>query len=380
MTFPRAERLQFVVFIAIGVALLTVTALIPALGVFDVPEFAQQAETSEGRITRVLEDRTESTQAGQIRYRRLEVDVNGEVAEVEQRYVEGPGDIELSPGDDIVVGTAPGPSGDQYFIIDYVRRPALLLLGVAFIALVVLVGRWHGLTSLLGLAASLLVIVRFIIPGILSGANPVLITISGALVIVFVTLYLAHGVSAKTTVALIGTALSFGLTAVLAYVSIEIARLSGLADKQSTALLMVSGVEIDFRGLLLSGMIIGALGVLDDVTTTQASSVFELRDANPLMRARELYRRGMNIGRDHIAATVNTLVLAYAGASLPVLIILAVATDPLNLVLNREFLATEIVRTLVGSMGLIAAVPITTALAALAADRLAPPQAVAGEA
>jgi uncharacterized membrane protein len=353
VTFPSAERLQLTVFIAIGVALVVVTVLIPALGVFDVPEVPQQP--------------------------RLEVEVNGEVAEVEQRYVERPGDVALSAGDEIIVGTAPGPAGDQYFIIDYVRRPALLILGAAFMAMAVLIGRWRGLTALLGLAATLLIIVRFIIPGILSGANPVLITISGALVIVLVTLYLAHGVSTKTTVALVGTALSFGLTAILAYVSIEIAKLSGLADEQSTSLLMVSGVEIDFRGLLLSGMIIGALGVLDDVTTTQASSVFELRDADPLMRSRELYRRGMNIGRDHIAATVNTLVLAYAGASLPVLIILAVATDPLNLVLNREFLATEIVRTLVGSMGLIAAVPITTALAALAADRIARSQAMVGE-
>jgi uncharacterized membrane protein len=294
----------------------------------------------------------------------------GRTVTVEQAYTEQDAiALDVQPGDDVLLQVSEGPDGESYFIADYVRHAPLVLLAVAFAALVLVVGRWRGLTSLLGLAASFLVIIRFVLPGILSGADPVLISVIGALVIMLTTLYLAHGVTAKTTVALLGTALALGLTAGLAHFSIDLAKLSGLADEEAVTLRIISNGAIDAGGLLLSGIIIGALGVLDDVTVTQASAVYELQAANPTLRPAELYRRGMNVGRDHIASTVNTLVLAYAGASLPLLALLALQTEPLGSLLNREFLAAEIVRTLVGSMGIVAAVPLTTGLAALVAGR-----------
>jgi uncharacterized membrane protein len=322
-------------------------------------------------VTRVLEDAVEQGPRGDTRHRVLELRLEGgRTVTVEQSYTEQDATaLDVQPGDDVLLQVSEGPEGETYFIADYVRRAPLALLAIAFAVLVLVVGRWRGLTSLLGLGASFLVIIRFVLPGILSGADPVLISVIGALVVMLTTLYLAHGVTAKTTVALLGTALALGLTAALAHFSIDLAKLSGLADEEAATLRIISSGAIDARGLLLSGMIIGASGVLDDVTVTQASAVYELRAANPSLRPVELYRRGMNVGRDHIASTVNTLVLAYAGASLPLLALLALQTEPLDSLLNREFLAAEIVRTLVGSMGIVAAVPLTTGLAALVAGR-----------
>jgi uncharacterized membrane protein len=222
------------------------------------------------------------------------------------------------------------------------------------------------------MAASLLVIIRFIIPGILSGHHPVLISIIGALAIMVPMLYLSHGVSRKTTVALIGIVLSLGLSAALASLSIAASKLSGAATEESAMIRALTEGRINAEGLLLAGIIVGALGVLDDVAVAQASTVFELRRANPRLHRLDLFRRGMNVGRDHIASTVNTLVLAYAGAALPLLILLANQPEPLGILINREFIATEVVRTLVGSIGIVAAVPATTLLAALAARPNAP--------
>ncbi|HEY7293898.1 MAG TPA: YibE/F family protein, partial [Dehalococcoidia bacterium] len=175
---------------------------------------------------------------------------------------------------------------------------------------------------------------------------------------------LSHGINRKTTTALAGTAIALALTAVLASVSIGLARLSGLADDEASTLNIITRGGINAEGLLLAGMIIGALGVLDDVCVAQASAVFELRAANQALHGFELFERAMNIGRDHIASTVNTLFLAYAGAALPLLIILSLGTESASTLISREFLATEIVRTLVGSLGIVASVPLTTALAA----------------
>ncbi|RLT34510.1 MAG: YibE/F family protein, partial [Chloroflexi bacterium] len=174
----------------------------------------------------------------------------------------------------------------------------------------------------------------------------------------------------KSTAAIGGTAVALVLIVVLSQLAIGVARLTGLVgdDMASTVFVLFDGA-IDARGLLLSGILIGALGALDDVTMTQSSAVFELRDANPALRVRDLYARGMRIGRDHIASIVNTLVLAYAGASMPLLVILASQTEGFGTLLNREFLAAEVVRTVVGSVGIVAAVPLTTAIAAWFAAR-----------
>jgi uncharacterized membrane protein len=220
------------------------------------------------------------------------------------------------------------------------------------------------------MAASLLVILRFIIPGIASGADPVTISLIGAAVILATSLFLSHGVNGKTLTALAGTTASLVVTAILASLAIDMAHLTGLGDEDSRTLRILTQGAISSEGLLLSAIIIGSLGVLDDVCVAQSSAVFELRAANPFLGARDLFSRAMNIGRDHIASTVNTLFLAYTGSALPLLVILSLQTEPLGTLVNREFLSTEVLRTLVGSIGIVASVPVTTALAAFVSRSL----------
>lgn len=290
---------------------------------------------------------------------------------------EGPGSPRLRTGDRIVVGRVGGTDdgrvagegdGDSWYFADYQRRTPLLLLSVCFALAVVGLARWRGLLALAGLGISLVVLVRFVLPAILGGANPVWVAVVGSATIMFVTLYLAHGPNARTTTAVLGTLGSLLLTGLLAWAFVEAARLTGFASEEA-GFLQVAVERVSLRGLLLGGIVIGSLGVLDDVTVTQASAVWELHQANPAYGFRRLFSAGLRIGRDHIASTVNTLVLAYAGASLPLLVLFTLANRNLSDVLTGELLATEVVRTLVGSIGLVAAVPLTTALAAFVADR-----------
>jgi uncharacterized membrane protein len=287
---------------------------------------------------------------------------------------------EFDVGDDIRVyknpplppeAIAAGAESDPYSFSDFERRPAMLGLAVMFAALVLLTGRWQGLRALAGLAASLAVIVFFVVPAILEGSSPTAVALFGALAVMLVTLPLAHGIGPKTIAASLGTAASLGLTLVLAHFFIRLTHLSGISTEEALWLRATQG-ELSLQGLLLAGMVIGALGVLDDLTVSQSSTVMALRRANPALRFPALFRSALAVGHDHIAATVNTLVLAYAGASLPVLLIFSLADTPLGEAINFEAVAEAIVATLVGSIGLIAAVPITTALAALLATRIEP--------
>jgi uncharacterized membrane protein len=367
VTLPR-HWLQAGVLVVVAVTLFIVTYAVPESGAFSTPDIPQQSESRAGKVTRVIEERIEAGPQGNVVHSTLEVEVDNRTVVVERSYTENDAlSLDFDAGDEVLVSVSEGPEGETYFISDFIRTTPLVVLGLAFAVLVLVVGGWRGLRALLGLGVSLLVIVRFILPGVLAGADPVLISVIGACVIMLATLFLSHGVTAKTGVALLATSLALLLTAGLAEFSISFAKLSGFGDEQAVSLQILSSGEIDAGGLLLAGIIIGALGVLDDVTVAQASTVFELRQANPLFGAWELYRRAMNVGRDHIASTVNTLVLAYAGASLPLLALLALLTEPLGSLLNREFLAAEIVRTLVGSIGIVTAVPLTTALAAIVA-------------
>jgi uncharacterized membrane protein len=275
----------------------------------------------------------------------------------------------LHEGDGIIVGHAPqSPAEVQYFFLDYQRGLPLAVLAVVFAAMTVLLSRWRGLAALGGLAISLVVLVRFVIPAILEGSNPLLVATVGSAAIMLTTLYLAHGVSARTTTAILGTLASLVLTGVLAVVFVDAVHLTGVSSEEAT-FLQLSAQQINLEGLLLGGIMIGALGVLDDVTVTQASAVWELRAANTGFGFGSLYRSALRVGRAHIASTVNTLVLAYAGASLPLLILFTVANRALGDALTGEVIAVEVVRTLVGSIGLIASVPLTTGLAAFVATR-----------
>ena len=280
----------------------------------------------------------------------------------------GPGNPTLERGDRIVVGRSPDTTlgGPLYYFADYQRRAPLLLLAALFAVVVIAVGRLRGITALVGLVITFALLIKFILPALLEGRSPLLVSIVGAAAVMFVILYLAHGVTAQTTTALLGTLASLVLIAVLAGWFVNAASMFNLGSEEAT-FLQISASQVDLRGLLLGSILIGSLGVLNDVTVTQASAVWALRAADPAASARQLYRSAMRIGRDHIASTVDTLVLAYAGASLPLLLLFTLASRPVGDVLTGELVAEEILRTLIGSVGLVASVPITTGLAAMVA-------------
>jgi uncharacterized membrane protein len=266
-------------------------------------------------------------------------------------------------------GAAPPPAGavDAFVFIDFERRSPLYLLAVVFAVLVVLLGRAQGVRSLVGLGLSLVVVTQFVVPAILAGEPPLPVALVGALAVMFLTLALAHGVGVKSMAAALGASGTLVVTALLALLFVELASITGFASEEATLLqggASAEGRSLSLEGLVLAGMVVGALGVLDDVTVSQASVVLALRRADPRQPLRRLFGEALTVGRDHLSATVNTLVFAYVGAALPVLLIFESQATSFGEALNREIVATEVVAMLVGSIGLILAVPLTTALAA----------------
>ena len=287
---------------------------------------------------------------------------------VQSEIPSGPGAPRMHVGSKVVLlVTQDDPNGArQYQVTDVQRGNQLWILAISFAAAVVAFGRWRGLTALAGLAATFAVLLYFIVPAILGGRPPLPVAIVGSAAIMLTVLYLTHGLNVSTSMAVIGTLVSLCLTGVLAYVATVATGLNGMGSEEAT-FLNESYHGVDMRGLLLAGIIIGALGVLDDVAVTQAFTVAELAAANSTLTVAQLYRAASRVGRAHIASVVNTIVLAYAGASLPLLLLLAGSDQPVGDLLTSPSMAQEIVRSIVGTIGLIAAVPITTALAAFAA-------------
>jgi uncharacterized membrane protein len=276
----------------------------------------------------------------------------------------------VDTGTEILLVDAQRPTiQTQYQFGDFQRRGTLLWVALLFAAAVVVLGRWRGVLALVGLALSLSVLLLFVLPAILDGRSPVWVALFGALAIAIVALYVAHGFGPKTTVALLGMGGALVLTAILSSLVLGIADITGFASEESSLLTIFEGIDV--RGLVLAGIVLGAAGALDDVTITQASAVWELHSVDASLDAKELTSRGLRIGRDHIASTVNTLLLAYAGAALPLLVLFVVSSQSLGSIANSEVVAIEIIRTLVGSIGLVAAVPVTTWLAAHIVTRLA---------
>jgi len=265
-----------------------------------------------------------------------------------------------------ILAVAPVDPSILYQFADFQRRPLLIALALLFAVVVIALGRMRGVAALAGLIASVMVLLLFVLPAILDGRSPVLVAVVGASAIAYLALYLAHGFSRMTTVALLGTLSALILTALLSAVVVALANFTGVATEESSFLTLFG--SIDVRGLLLAGIVLGAAGAIDDVTVTQASAVWELKAASPSLTQGRLFSGGLKIGRDHIASTVNTLLLAYAGAALPLLVLFVLAQQSLGSIANSEIVAVEIVRTLVGSIGLVAAVPITTWLAARTAS------------
>jgi uncharacterized membrane protein len=342
----------------------------------DVNMSAFGAGTVRARVTEIIEegeiDLGGTVQRYQIaRVELLEGEYRGIVMEIDygRRGVLS-NTIYLRAGDMILVtiGTRPDGILTVYFV-DFERATSLLWLTALFVVVILLMSRWKGLRSVLSMAFSLFVIISYIIPRILAGEDPLWVSITGSVILLGVTLYLTYGWNLKTHAAVVSMIFVLLITGTLAVLSVFFTRLTGSGDENSLFLLQMLNTQINLRGLLLGGMIIGALGVLDDLVTTQASAVFELHHANEALGFRELFRSAMRIGQDHVAATVNTLVLAYSGAALPMLLMFSLGRGNYGLLVNYEFIAEEIVRTLVGSLGLVTAVPLTTAIAILFALR-----------
>lgn len=343
------------------------------LGFGQSPVKAQITAASAGSCTQGASGASSADGAEQAACVRLQVKMTDGPAPgktIEQVLPNDPSTPKFAVGDRVVLSYAgANPESETSFqVVDFQRGGSMLVLGLIFAAAVLVLGRWQGLASLAALGLSFVVLVGFVLPAILAGRNPLLVAVIGAGVIMFAALYMTHGFSARTSTAVLGTLLSLSLIGGLSVLFSATTQLTGL-DENTANLIGALDAPIDARGLLLAGVVIGALGVLDDVTVTQTSAVWELRRANPALPWRRLYSAGLRIGRDHVSSAVNTLVLAYAGAALPLLLAYTLSGRTFAEVASSQAVAQEVVRTLVGSIGLIAAVPITTAIAAAVAVR-----------
>lgn len=351
--------------------ILVIAAVIPSQALAQSPI---KQEYFRGKVTEVIKNETKNIGGKSNLYQKVTIRISDGAEKGKQLTLEYGGERiitehqRLSTNSTVILSKMTIDNKSTYSISDTYRLPSLLLFAICFVAIVLLMTGRKGFGSLSGLVISLLIIVGFIVPQILKGSDPLMISIVGSIVIMLTTIYLAHGFKSRTTVAVVATSISLILTGILAVVAVKLSSLSGLGSEDAYNLLLGSKSPINLQGLLLGGIIIGALGVLDDTTTTQSTTVAELAEANPQYSTKELYRRGMIIGREHIASLVNTLVLAYAGASMGIFIFIVLSLQnniyPWWVIFNSEMLAEEIVRTLAGSIGLILAVPITTLLAA----------------
>jgi uncharacterized membrane protein len=297
--------------------------------------------------------------------------------DIVEGFLQGPNGLEARPefavGDEVIVNISTDPDFGFIAVNDRYRVPTLALLLGIFAAAVILVGGWRGVRSLIALTLTLAVIVKLVVPLILAGHDPALAAIIAASGVTLVTFLLTEGARRQTLAAALGTAISLTLVAVLATIFDTLARFTPLRGSESAGFLVsLGGTEVDLGGLVLAAVIFGALGVLDDVTVTQAATVQELYESDPRLGRLELAGRAMNVGRSHIAATVNTLVLAYVGASLPLIVLFAAGRQDPLLVVSGEVVAVEVVRALVGSIGIVAAVPLTTMIAVALTGRRLP--------
>jgi len=292
-----------------------------------------------------------------------------------EAQVEGPsGQLQLpdyQAGDEVIVALDTDPDGNQTTsVIDRWRLPVLEYLVGAFAIVTIIVAGWRGIRALVSLALTLVLAVKLLIPLLLAGWNPVGLAISLGTLITIASLLLTQGFTRATLAAVLGTAIALAATGVLAVITTQAARFTtAQGSEQIVYLQQLAGDRLDLSGLLLAAVIFGGLGVLNDVAISQAATVEELHTVSPSMSRRELYTRTMNVGIAHLAATVNTLVFAYLGAALPLLVLLALQIESVGLSVNEEIVAVEVVRTIVGSIGILLAVPITTAIACWLAVR-----------
>lgn len=329
-------------------------------------------ETLEGRVVHIAEEKQvahEGIQQVQL-YQKIQIlitkgSLKGKTVTIENGKLPMSNVQKYLPNDEVVIARSKDYEGkDTYFITDYVRRGALSKLFFIFVVMAILVGKWQGVTSLIGMSVSFFVIFQFILPKISLGNDPIYIAILGSLMIIPATFFLSHGINRKTIIAIIGTLISLIITGILANYFVQASQLTGFASEEAGFLQSFKPGIINIQGLLLAGIIIGVLGILDDITISQSAIVSQLKETNPNLSPKDIYTKAMSVGKDHVASMVNTLILVYTGASLPLLLLFIDNPHPFTELINYEFIADEIVRTLVGSIGLILAVPITTLIAA----------------
>lgn len=336
-------------------------------------EIMEDEEVFEARVEEVLEQKEMTRENGskavlqKLKLKGLEGERKGQEIIFDGTEIDVFAQHVYRRGDKVLVSVSKDVDGnDRYYVTDFVRRGSLYVLAAIFVLFILLIGRWRGLRALLGLVFSFVVILKLIIPSIMAGNNPLSVTLAYALLIIVVSTYLVYGLNKKSTVAVIGTFSGIVIVGAFSVLFTNSARLAGFAQEETVYVVGLMGGTLDLRGLLLAGFVIGALGVLDDITISQVSAVREIYETNPRLARKEIYRKAMRIGVDHIASMVNTLFLAYAGASFSLLLLFTFRQAPFltfSQVVNNEIIATEIVRTLVGSIGLALAVPITTWLA-----------------
>ncbi len=327
-------------------------------------------ETSfEAKIDKILEEKQIDIEGQKQLYQKIELKVltgaeKDTVITVENGKEALANVTKYEVGQRVIVTKDDSPDGSEFYsITDFVRRDSLLVLTIIFVVLTVIIGKWKGLMSILSMVFTFVVVFVYVLPNLSNGTNPVLVATIASIIIIPISFYMAHGISQKTTVAIVSSIVALAVTAVLSLMFISLGRLTGLSSEEAGILLIQRSGNFDMKGLLLCGIIIGALGVLDDITISQAAIVNELIKSSEKPKGALIYKQAMNVGRDHISSMVNTLVLAYAGVSLPLLLIFIDNPHSFGEIVNYEFMAEEIIRTLVGSIGLILAVPITTLIA-----------------
>ena len=343
------------------------------------PSFAQSAPPQApkqdfftGKVVEVVEQGEKTVQGYKNYYQTLRVRIidgtekgkytiiqNGQEAQITKDQL-------VSKNEDIVVSRTTYANGRTlYAIYDFYRLNSLLLFIIIFFVFVIIIAGIKGIGSILGMIVSLGIIVGYILPNIIKGQDPLTITLIGSVAILTTTTYLAHGISKKTTIALISTLIALFLTAAFAIIAINFNKITGLGNEDAFSLQIGPTSVIDLKGLFLSGIIIASLGALNDITTTQAATILELKLANPKLKFLNLFEKGLNVGKEHIASLVNTLILAYVGSAFAVFIFLILnpAHLPYWVILNNEIVSDELIKIIAGSIGLLLSVPIVTLLA-----------------
>jgi len=346
--------------VAIGMLAAPLGAFAQAESSFEESTFLAEVESVGASGTRTVEgtDLTETYQ--ELRVRIIQGAREGEVVSFENATP-----TQLSEGDRFYLHREPGifSEGDIWSVWDPDRSGVLLMLVALFVLVSVAVAGMAGVRSLIALATSFALIIFGLVPALSSGFSPVITSIGFGILILALSMFVTHGVNRPTVVALLGSFAALIVAAVLAQLSVTAAKLSGIASDEAAYLSFATAGSIDLIGLLLGGILVGIIGVLNDVSVSQVHTVAELYDANPELSPARVWKKAMRVGREHMGAVINTLPLAYAGVSLPLLLLFSGSTAPFTFIVNREVFAVEIIRALAGSIGLMLSGLVATALA-----------------